>query len=216
LILDLDELARTPWSSLEHYADVRGIPTLAAARRSLFRLKALLAKRGVALEVQQENHTITAHFGTRAIRELIEVDLVAACALLERLDAQEEGPAQSRDMFDQALLSPETIAVEYRHRLKSCGWIARTHGIGRARIRRLLAATGPVPDRVLRLCVEERKPKHVVDLAMEAAGRGARLEEIASILECSERTARRFMKRHELVVPRGRPRTSGRPRAWSV
>jgi hypothetical protein len=211
--LDLDELAREEWSSLKDYAQVRRIPSREAARRSLFRVKQLLAQKGVDLEVSQHDFVLRARFGCRAVRELIELDLRPARQLVERLEAEREG-REPCAAFEPLLLAPETIALDYRERSKAFGWIARKHGIGKERIRRLLAATGPIPDRVLRLCVEERKPRLVVDDAIEAAKRGAHVAEIAAILRCCLRTAKRFLKRHGLFLPPGRPRTSGRPRTW--
>jgi hypothetical protein len=213
LVLDLDELAREEWSSLERYGEVRRIPSPEAARRSLFRVKQLLAKKGVDLEVSQHDYALSARFGCRAVRELIELDLRPAMALVERIEGVQEG-RELVEPEDQLLLAPETIAVDYRERAKPFSWIAWKHGIGKQRIRRLLAVTGPIPDRALRLCVEERRPRPVADDAIEAAKQGARVSEIATILRCCPRTAKRFLKRHGLYLPPGRPRTSGRPRAW--
>jgi hypothetical protein len=213
LVLDLDELARAEWSTLMDYRATRRIASLAAARRSLFRVKRLLAEKGVGLEVTQYKYALSARFGCRAVRELIELDVRPAAQLLERLDAEREGREPCLPP-EQLLLAPETIAVDYRDRSKTFGWIAEKHGIGKGRLRRLLAATGPIPDRALRLCVEEREARHVVDRAIEAAKRGALVSEIAAILCCCDRTARRFLRRHEVYARRGRPRTSGRPRTW--
>jgi len=214
LVLDLDELARSEWSSLDDYADLRKIPTAEAARRSLFRVKKLLGKNGIELEITQKDYVMYARFGSPAIRELIELDLRLARELLEELEVRREGRPPSRACLEQVLLSPEALAVEYRERRKTFDWIARKHGVGPARIRRLLAATGPVPDRDLRRCVEERLSKHVVGSAVEAAKRGAHVAEIAAILGCCDRTARRFLRRNGFLACMGRPRTSGRPRTW--
>ncbi len=213
LVLDLDELSRSEWSTLAEYAEARRIPSPGAARRSLFRVKILLAKHGVELEIAQHDYALKARFGCRAIRELIELDVRPAWELVERLDAAQEGREPTARQ-ESLLLAPETIAIDYRNRSKPFRWIARKHGIGKGRVRRLLAATGPIPDRGLRLCVEERKPRLVVGDAIEAAKRGARVSEIAAILRCCLRTAKRFLKRHGLFLPPGRPRTSGRPRSW--
>jgi hypothetical protein len=210
LVLDLEELARVEWASLEFYATVRRIERLPSARRSLFRLKETLAEHGAVLEVKQRLGEISARFGTTAVRDLIEPDVRLARAVVERLEASREGRTPDFEGLadENDLVSPEIIRVEYRERQKSFKWICKKHGLGMSRLHRLVAATGPVHDRSRRRCVEEQRPESVVARALKAADEGARIEEIAAILECSARTAKRFVKRHGYYLPPGRPRES--------
>jgi hypothetical protein len=208
LLVDMDELARVEWAPLELYASVRGIRSLEAARRNLFRAKTRLGEQGVELAVVEKNGLVSARFGTRAIRELIEADLRAARALVLRLEARRDGHEIESEALDQEteILSPETIALEYRGRTKSFAWIARKHGAGKGRIRKLLVSTGPIRTPEARRRVERRRPKAVVERALEAADRGARLAEVAAILACSKATAASFLRRNGRHVSRvGRP-----------
>lgn len=204
LVLDLDELAQRGRTSLEDYAAVRGIASLSSARRSLFRLKETLVQEGVALEVIQAVGRISADFGTREIAELIELDVRPARVLVEKFDAVREGREPE---LDESVNSDE-IRRDYRERKKSFAWIARKHGLCKDRIHRLLAATGPVPSPSLRRCIEERRPRALVDRALEAVARGGRVAEVAAILECTTRTAKRLLKRHGFCLPWGRPRSA--------
>jgi hypothetical protein len=210
LLLELDELTRGQWATLDLYAVVRGITTLSAARRSIFRLKKTLAEHGVELEVVTERGAISAHFGTREIAEWIEPDLRAARELVRRLDARRGGLDHDDDepAGETEVISPQTISLEYRSRAKSFAWIARKHGIGKGRLRRILVSTGPIRAPRLRRRVEERRPAALVARALDAADRGALLDEIAAILDCSRRTARRFLRRYGRTLRSGRPRAS--------
>jgi len=209
LLLDLDELAKLGWVSLDVYALVRRIDTTQAARRSVYRLKSALAAEGVALEVTEKNGIVLARFGTPEIAAFLEPDLREARVLVERLDAAREGRAP--DLAGLAnetdLMNPEAISIEYRARLRSLGWIAHKHGVGTRRLRKILASTGPIRSRGLRP-IEGHRPRALVERALEAIDRRAPLREIAEILGCTRATAQRFMARHGRALLRGRPRTS--------
>lgn len=209
LVLDLDQLARVEWVSLEFYAIVRGIETQTAARRNLFRVKQVLREHGVELVVAEEQRRLAARFGVPAVAELVEPDVRPARAILERLEARHENREPELDglVGESAVLSPETISLEYRGRAKSFAWIARKHGVGKERIRRILVSTGPIRAPGLRRRLEERRPTATIEAALAAADRGDRLEEIARILACGVRTARRFLRRHGRTLPVGRPRS---------
>lgn len=204
LVLELDELARTEWAPLSLYATVRGIPTLAAARRSLFRLKNTLAAEGAELELKIENYNVSARFGTKEIVDLIEQDLRAAREIVEVLDAKREGREPDLEALacDAEVVSPETLAHDFHERLKPQEWIARKHGIGVKRLRRILESTGGLARPEVRRVEQQRSPFVVAD-ALAAAKRGELIEEIARILGCSTRTAKRFVKRHGIALARG-------------
>jgi hypothetical protein len=208
LVVALDELTRAPWTSLQDYAVVRGIDHLGAARRSLFRLKDMLGAYGVSLEIRQTRRKIAGRFGTPEIAELIEPDVRVASRLVEQ-QQPESGDSETDDEASEGesvVISPETVRVEYRGRLKSFTWIARKHGVGKERLRRILVSTGPIAAPEVRRCVEERRPKAVVDEALAAADRGAHLDEVARILGCSKPTAASFLRRNGRMVARpGRP-----------
>jgi len=201
LVLDLDELRRAEWVSLKDYACIRKIPTRSAARRSIFRLKRTLAECGVRLKLTIKDGEISARFGTQEIADLIEPDVRIASKIVLRLDERRNGgPLEDEDWADEegVVISPETISLEYRKRAKSFAWIARKHGIGKGRLRKILISTGPI--RTPKVCrrVEQRRPATVVARAVAAAERGAPIDEIAKILECSHKTALRFLKRFGL------------------
>jgi hypothetical protein len=205
LVLELDELAQMGgWIPLDEYASIRRIPSLGAARRSLFRLKKTLADYGVRLELKFEHYNMSARFATKEIGELIEPDLRAARRLVEVLDAKREGREPDLDGLarEAELVNPESLAYEFRDRLKPQEWIARKHGIGVKRLRRILASGGPLTRPPIR-CVERHRDEAAVTRALEAANRGERIEEIAKILDCSERTARRFARRHGIPLVGG-------------
>jgi hypothetical protein len=205
LILALDELSRENWVELRFYGCVRGIQSYAGARRSLFRVKRTLAEVGVSLAVKTENKVISARFSTPEIRELVEEGLRTARELVERLDARREGtdPALEGLEREAELVNPQEIVRDFRDRLKSHAWIARKYGIGIKRVRRILASVRPLTRPEVRR-VEHRRAKDAVKRALEAADRGALLEEIAKMLGCSTRTARRFVLRNGRKLPRGR------------
>src|SRR5579872_3740012 len=210
LVLDLEELARVEWASLEFYATVRRIENLPSARRSLWRLRRTLAEHGAKLEIKQKLGHVSARFGTREIVDLIEPDVRRARAVVERLEAGREkrepdleGLASENDE-----VNPDSVRVDYRERFKSFTWIARTRGLGKTRLRKLIALSGPVSPPSIRRCIEERRPRSAVERALKAAQEGGRVEDIAAILECSTRTAQRFAKRHGFFLPSGRPRGS--------
>jgi hypothetical protein len=212
LVVALDELARSKLATLDLYAAARGISTFDAARRSLYRLKRTLARHGVALEIHEENGNLSANFGTDAIRELIEPDLRAAQALLEEIDARRQGRKAELACIEREseVVDPATISLEYRGRLKNFTWIARKHGIGKERVRRILVSTGPIRVPGFKSRLEARRPAPLVKQALEAADHGARLREIAAILNVSKSTARRFLRRHGRTLPTGRKAEPGR------
>lgn len=202
LVVDLSELVHQEWASLGEYATARRSRTFTAAKRSLSRAKAALAREGIELAVRSSGGTIHARFGTPAIRDLVEVNLQSAQVLVARLDAkragagaragagEDGGSAQVRAQF----VDPKAIAHDYRERLKPQPWIAQKYGIGIKRVRRILVALGATERREGRR-TENRRPSVVVRRALEAAGRGASLLEVAAILGCSARTAKRFVLR---------------------
>ncbi len=208
LILTLNELVREPWTSLGDYAMLREIASNDAARRSLYRLAKTLAGWGVELEIDEAKGLTKARFGTREIAELIEPDIRKARAIVERIDAEHEGrrPDLKGLARETEIVNAEMISSEYRQRRKGFAWITRKHGIGVGRARKILISTGAIirPPRT-RLSVEDRLPRAVVDDALMALANGALVAEVAAILGCSERTARRFAKRHGLVFKEGRP-----------
>lgn len=210
LVLDLAELVRVEWATLEFYAAVRRIENVSSARRSLFRLKATLAALGVELEVRQAYGQISARFATPELLDLIEPDLRVARTIVERLEANRERREPDLEELESEndVLSPLVIRDDYRERLKSFKWIAKKYGLGMARLHRLVAATGPVPSRFARRSVEARRPAKTIKRALEAAGNGAACSVIASILDCSITTAQRFIKKHGFLRPRGRSRGS--------
>jgi hypothetical protein len=200
LILVLDELsqvAHDPWSSLGEFAKLCGIATDAAARRRLYRAQDTLGECGVVLKIKEVKGEVSARFGTREIRDLVEVDLRKARRIVEILDAKREGrvPYLKGLAREAEVVNVEAIRQDYFERRKSFAWLMDKYEIGVGRLKKILMTEGVI-DPGKRVRIEDLRSKAATVDALAALARGALLAEVAAILKCSMRTARRFIKRH--------------------
>jgi hypothetical protein len=203
LILVLDELSEVrhdPWSSLREFATLCGIATEAAARRRLYRVKVLLREHGVVLPTEETMGEVSVRFGTRAIRNLIEVDLRKARRIVETLDAKREGrkPDLKGLGREVEVVNADAIHMDYFWHRKSFAWIMYKYEIGVGRLTKILTAGDNVGvrDRRERVRIEDLRPEAAVAEALAILKKGALLAEVEAILKCSRRTAARFVERH--------------------
>lgn len=201
LIVAADELsdpAHAAWSSLGEFARACGTSaTPGAARRRLYRAKGTFAEHGVRLEITEAGGPVFARFQTQAIRDLIAVDIRRARRIVEVLNARREGrPPNLKGLeWETEVVDAEAIRRDYEEG-RSFASIMRTYVIGAGRLKKILMGTKTeVRDPKKRVRVEDLRSRAVVTKALGALQRGALLAEVAAILECSMRTARRFVKR---------------------
>lgn len=176
-----------------------GIAKDAAARRRLYRVQDTLAEHGVALEIKETKGDVAARFGTREIRDLVEVDLRKARRIVETSDAKREGcaPYLKGQAREAEVVNVEAIRQDYA-RGKAFAWIMDKYEIGVGRLRKILTSGDHenVRDPRERVRIEDLRPEAAVAEALALLRKGALLAEVGAILKCSRRTAGRFAERH--------------------
>jgi hypothetical protein len=202
LIVASDELSdpsHAEWSSLDEFARAcRMSATRAAARRRLYRAKGTFAERGVLLEIREAGGPVFARFQTQAIRDLVAVDIRRARRIVEISDARREGrPPNLKDLaWDTDVVDADAIRQDYEDGA-SFASIRDSYVIGAGRLKKILEGSKTkIRDPKKRVCIEDIRPKRVVAKALAALRRAEFLTEVAVILKCSVRSARRFAKRH--------------------
>lgn len=220
LVIDLDELlalARREgrvWVTLEEWARVRAHGsrwTAEAFRQDRARVGRALGECGATLPYDEPtvDEDARVHVDTASIRRAVEPQVRAARLYVAR--RLNDAVAASGIEDESEVLSLATVALEYRGTLKSFKLIQRKHGVGWARLRRMIASEGPVPSRLARVRTEQRRPAALMARARQLAQGGATTSELAALLECSHVTAWRWLRREGFVAA-GR----GRAATWSL
>lgn len=210
LVLDLDELqalARRelrPWVTLAEWVGVRAPAGRTwddraakqdrmRAARALRRCGAVLVMRTPPQDSPEDSPGLEIHVDAEDVRRVVEPE-VRLARLFEARRAKDDESAQGIEAEGE-LLSPATITLEYRGTLSSFKLLQRKHGIGWARLRKMISSQGPVPSRLARVRTEQRRPAALMLQARRAADEGADTGTLAVLLDCSRRTVERWLRR---------------------
>jgi hypothetical protein len=183
----------------------------ASALRAHSRFRRDLKKIGVTLLSQESDHVDARGDSVRAfVKRWVRL----ARILDEKIAARREEREPHVDHLTCELDARE-IGIDYRARLHNFSLIRAQTGAGYERVRRILAATGPLrapraKRRLEELCPEDRIARALAlfDVGEAVDGRKG-IDLVAHLLGFSRWTASRFLRRHGRATPRrGRPRAA--------